>query len=397
MTYDFTTVIEPSRIDAIALDSPPGQPVDGFDIIPMWVADMNFATSPAVTEAMSKRIAHPTFGYFNTRSEYFDGILRWQKTHNNAVDLTADCISYQNGVLAGVVSALDAIQPRDKKILIHAPTYTGFIGSITTAGYTLVYSDLIRDDKGIWRMDLADMEAKIVAEHIDTALLCSPHNPTGRVWEREELVAVMALYEKHNVTVISDEIWSDLILDGNRYTAPQTVSEYARQHTVSLYAPTKTFNLAGIIGAYSIIYNPELRAKVVAAANRSHQNRMNVLSMYAQIGGCTPESEDWLRQLRTVLSENARFAVSYIRSRFDGVWVAEPQGTYLLFLDCTEWCKKTGTSMEELLKFAYECGVMVNDGRPFFHGKPSLRINLALPAARVEEAFRRLEKYVFCR
>ena len=157
MKYDFTSIIDRRGHDAIAIENLPGQPKEGFDAIPMWVADMNFATAPSIVESMRSRLEHPLFGYFNHRQEYFDAILGWQKRRNGADDLTQAHIGYDNGVLGGVTSALKAYKPAGNKVLIHAPTYTGFTGCLTNAGFTLIHSRLVPDEAGIWRMDFADM------------------------------------------------------------------------------------------------------------------------------------------------------------------------------------------------------------------------------------------------
>ena len=394
MKYDFTTVMNRAGHDALAVDCPPAPPKDGFDLIPMWVADMNFPTAPSIVESVRKRLDHHAFGYFIPRDEYFDSIIRWQSRRNGTEGLDRTHIGFENGVLGGVTSALNAMKPRDNKVLIHAPTYTGFTGCLTNAGYELIHSYLAPDENGIWRMDFADMEAKIVEHGITAAVFCSPHNPCGRVWERHEIESAMAVFEKHGVKVVSDEIWSDIILGGHKHIPTQSVSEYAKNNTAAMYATTKTFNLAGLVGAYHIIFNPELNAEVSHASSLSHYNNMNVLSMYALIGAYTDEGEEWVDELRKVITGNVKYACDYIRERFDGVRVSEAQGTYMIFPDCREWCEKTGKTMDDILHAAWDKGVAVNDGRPF-HGEYSLRINLALPLSRVKEAFDRLDKYVF--
>ena len=243
-------------------------------------------------------------------------------------------------------------------------------------------------------MDFDDMEKKIVEHNIHAAILCSPHNPCGRVWERWELEKAMELFRKYDVYVISDEIWSDLTLEGFRHIPTQSVSEDAKYRTVAMYAPSKTFNLAGLVGSYSIVYNDWLRDRMEKEASLSHYNSMNVLSMHALIGGFSPEGEAWLEELRQVLTANADFAVGFIRDHFPGVTVSRPQGTYMLFVDCTGWCQAHGKTVDDVLAACYGVGVAVQDGRKFF-GNCHLRMNLALPQSRVEEAFRRMDKYVF--
>ena len=405
MEYNFTQILERQGRDALALDvedylrgkGPNGQDVsvrEGFSPIPMWVADMNFATVPTVQDAIIRRTQHPAFGYFHTRKEYYDAIIRWQEQHNGVTGLTAECIGYENGVLGGLVSAVNVLCSKGDKILVHSPTYIGFTNSLTNNGYRIVHSPLRRDENGVWRMDFADMEEKLRTQKIHTAIFCSPHNPCGRVWERWELEQAMALYQKYHVYVISDEIWSDLTLLGHQHIPTQSVSEDARMRTVALYAPSKTFNLAGLVGSYHIIYNPWLRDRVLKESSLCHYNDQNVLSMHALIGAYQPEGYEWLDQLRAVLTSHVEYAYNFIRTHFQGIEVAKPQGTYMLFLDCTQWCEEHHKSLDELLAAGFEVGVLWQDGRPF-HRPCAIRLNLALPRALLEEAFERLDRYVF--
>lgn len=400
MTYDFTTIMDRKGRDALAVDGlgvlpgAPGAPKNGFDAIPMWVADMNFPALPTITEAIVQRVAHPAFGYFLPSDAYYEAIIDWQASRNGVQGLTKEAIGYENGVLGGVVSALNVCCSRGDKVLVHAPTYIGFTGTLKNNGYEIVHSSLVKDEAGVWRMDFADMEQKLRQGHIHAAVFCSPHNPTGRVWERWELEEMMALFAKYDVFVVSDEIWSDLTLPGYQHIPTQSVSDDARQRTMALYAPSKTFNLAGLVGSYHIIYNDWLRDRIVKESSLCHYNDMNVLSMHALIGAYRQEGKLWVDELRQVLGSNVAFACETIRTRFDGVAVSQPQGTYMLFVDCSDWCAAHGKRIDDVLQACWDVGVAVQDGRPF-HGSCHLRMNLALPHSRVEEAFARLDRYVF--
>lgn len=400
MKYDFTSILDRQGMDAIAVEGPgktvfsPGGPTKaGFDLIPMWVADMNFPTVPSVPRAIIQRAQHLAYGYFDPRPEYYDAIISWHARHHG-VTIPQEAIGYANGVLGGVVSAVNVLCSRGGNVLVHSPTYIGFTHALEDNGYHIIHSPLKPDEQNIWRMDYADMEEKIVQHKIHTAILCSPHNPCGRVWERRELEQAMELFRKYDVYVISDEIWSDLILPGCRHIPTQTVSEDAKMRTVAMYAPSKTFNLAGLVGSYSVIYNPWLRDRVAKEAELSHYNAQNVLSMHALIGAYSDEGTAWLEELRQVLAGNVSFACDYIRDRFPGVTVSRPQGTYMLFLNCTAWCRAHNRSIDDVLQAAWAVGVAFQDGRPF-HGPCHVRVNLALPLSRVQEAFRRLDQYVF--
>ncbi len=401
MKYDFTSILDRRGRDAMAVDAlgilpgfAPDAPKEGFDAIPMWVADMNFSTVPVIPEAIIERAKHPVYGYFHPSDEYFDSIIKWQETRNGVIGLTRDCIGYENGVLGGVLSALGAFASPGDKVLLHSPTYNGFTKSIENGGFRMVHSPLKKDSEGIWRMDFADMDARLKAEKIHVAVFCSPHNPCGRVWERWELEKAMEVFRDNDCAVISDEIWSDILLDGRRHIPTQSISEDAKNRTVALYAPSKTFNLAGLVGSYHIIYNQCLRDRVRAKGSKSHYNNMNVLSMHALIAAYSPEGQEWVDELCQVLTRNVQFACDYIEERFKGVKVSRPEGTYMLFLDCEEWCKSHGKTMDELEKAGWDVGVAWQDGRMFRHPW-AIRMNLALPLGQVKKAFERLDKYVF--
>lgn len=401
MKYDFTSIMERKGMDALAVDSlgrapglAPDPPENGMDVIPMWVADMNFPACPTIPEAIINRAKEPHYGYFEPRQEYYDSIIRWHETRNGVTGLKKEHIKYENGVLGGVVSALNVFCSKGDKVLVHSPTYIGFTKSLSNNGYHIVHSQLVQDDAGIWRMDFADMEEKLKEERIHAAIFCSPHNPCGRVWERWEIEQFMELCKKYDVFVVSDEIWSDIILTGHKHIPTQSVSEDARMRTAAFYAPSKTFNLAGLVGSYHIVYNKWIQDRMVKESSLSHYNDMNLLSMYGLIGAYQPEGYQWADELCQVLTENVNYACQYISEHFQGVSVSRPQGTYLLFLDCSQWCKLHECDIEHVERVAWKVGVAVQDGR-MFHGPCHLRMNLALPLSRVQEAMHRLDKYVF--
>ncbi|MBK5200273.1 MAG: aminotransferase class I/II-fold pyridoxal phosphate-dependent enzyme [Spirochaetaceae bacterium] len=401
MKYDFTTIMERKGKDAIAVDLigkfpgfAPSKPKEGFDVLPMWVADMNFATAPSIQEAMIERIKHPAFGYFKLRDEYYDSIINWQKKQFGITSLTKENIGYQNGVLGGVISALNVLCSRGDNVLLHSPTYIGFTHALGDNGYNIVHTPLIKDEQGIWRMDFDDMERKIIKNKIHAAIFCSPHNPTGRVWERTELEKVMELYKKHNVYVISDEIWSDLILEGHKHIPLSSINEDAKMRTISMYAPSKTFNLAGLIGSYHVIFNEYLRDRVNKESSISHYNDCNVLSMYALIGAYNSVGSEWLKELLEVLNDNANYAYDFINSNFEGVSLSKPEGTYMIYIDVSGWCKVHNITLAELLKKGSDVGVGWQDGSRF-KVPYTIRVNLALPKSEVIKAFHRLDKYVF--
>ena len=399
MHYDFTSLMDRRGKDAIAVDGvggpgAPGAPKAGFDVIPMWIADMNFPTCPTIQQAIIARTQHPAFGYFNPTEEYYDSIIRWQGTRNGVQGLAKEHIGYENGVLGGVISALNCVCSRGDKVLLHSPTYIGFTRCLENNGYKIIHSPLVKDEANVWRMDFADMERRLQEEHIHAAILCNPHNPCGRVWEKWELEKAMELFRKYDVYVISDEIWSDIILGTNHHTPTQSISDDARNRVGAFSAPSKTFNLAGLIGSYHICYNSWWRDRLEKESSLSHYNSMNVLSMHALIGAYKPEGYVWTDELCQTLTGNIDFAVDYIEKHFPGVSVSKPQGTYMLFVDCTDWCAAHGKTIDDVEQACWDVGVAIQDGR-MFHGNCHIRMNLALPFSRVQEAFRRMDKYVF--
>ncbi|MCI8653306.1 MAG: aminotransferase class I/II-fold pyridoxal phosphate-dependent enzyme [Angelakisella sp.] len=401
MKYDFTSIMDRRGMDATAVDglgSRPGfapeRPKEGFDAIPMWVADMNFPACPTIPETVAERLKHPAYGYFPPRAEYFQEIIEWHEKRNGVTGLRPEHIGYENGVLGGVVTALNVFCSRGDNVLLHSPTYIGFTNSLNNNGYHIIHSPLVKDEKGIWRMDFEDMEKKIVDNKIHAAVFCSPHNPCGRVWEQWEIEKAMEIYKKHDVYVVSDEIWSDIIRPGYKHIPTQSVSEDARMRTAAIYAPSKTFNLAGLIGSYHIVYNPWIKDRMVKEASLGHYNSMNVLSMHALIGAYKPEGYEWVDELNQVIAGNVDYACDFIEKNFPGVEITKPEGTYMLFVDCTKWCEAHGKTIEDVEKAAWDVGVAIQDGK-MFHGPCHLRINLALPLSRVQEAFDRLKKYVF--
>ena len=401
MKYDFTSIMDRRGKDAIAVDAlgapgfAPGAPKEGFDAIPMWVADMNFPTVPTIPEAIIARARHPAYGYFSPTEEYFASIIRWHETRNGVTGLTKECIGYENGVLGGVVSALNIFCSRGDNVLLHSPTYIGFTHSLENNGYNIVHSPLVKDENNVWRMDFEDMEKKDRGQQGPRRrVLLAPQPLRPRV-------GALGAGARHGAVQkarCNGRVRRDLVGHHPRWAQaypPRRASARTPAAAPLPYTPpSKTFNLAGLVGSYHIIYNPVLRDRVEKEASLSHYNSMNVLSMHALLGAYRPEGYEWVDELCQVLTANVDFACDFIARRFEGVEVSRPQGTYMLFLDCTRWCEAHGKSIEALQRAGWDVGVAWQDGRPF-RGPCHIRMNLALPLSRVQEAFRRLDEYVF--
>ncbi|MBQ0011059.1 MAG: aminotransferase class I/II-fold pyridoxal phosphate-dependent enzyme, partial [Ruminococcus sp.] len=270
----------------------------------------------------------------------------------------------------------------------------GFSRVMASIGRRAVPSPLKKDADGVWRMDFADMEEKIKENHLHFAIFCSPHNPTGRVWERGEIEDFMALCRKYDLIVFSDGIWNDILLHHHEYVPTHSVSDDARMRTISVCAPSKTFSLAGLVGSYHFVCNETLADKLKKASESTHYNNRNVLSDAALVGAYSPEGAAWADELCKVLSANVDYAYRHITEKYSGISLAKPQGTYMLYPDLTEYLEKTGKTLTDVLIAGWRVGVIWQDGTPFGM-ENTLRINLALPTEKVKEAFDRLDKFVF--
>lgn len=400
MKYDFTTILE--RRDAMAYTGvgkdlwgmSPEPPEEGRSFIPMWVADMNFATAPSVTEAVRSRLDDPTFGYFLPEDEYYGSIMRWHRERNGASDLGREHIGYENGVHGQISTAIEVLTEPGDSVFLQKPYYAAFETDIRMAGRRTAFSQLVQDGDGKYRMDYEEMDRVLRESGAKLAIFCSPHNPTGRVWTREELEKAMDVFRANDCYVLSDEIWSDIVFSGHSHIPAQLVNEWAREHVMGAYAPGKTFNVAGLIGSYHIIYNPELRRRLKRYADGTNYNKMNLLSMYAQIGAYSPEGAEWTGELLQVLEGNAEYAYDFVKNELPLLRAPKPEGTYMFFVDCGEYMKKSGRDFEEILKAGWRAGVGWEDGR-IFGGERHVRMNLALPRSLEEEAFRRLKELVF--
>ena len=392
MKYDFTSIMDRQGRDALAIDSvgrghAPGAPREGFDVIPMWIADMNFPTIPTVPAAIIERAKHPVYGYFFPSDAYFNAIFRWQEHRHGVTGLTRENIGYENGVLGGVVSALNVFCSKGGNVLLHSPTYTGFTGALGNNGYNMILSPLVKDENGVWRMDFEDMERRIVENRIHAAVFCSPHNPTGRVWERWEVERFTELCAKHDVFIVSDEIWSDIVRPGVVHTPTQSVSEDAKNRTLALYAPSKTFNLACFYSAYVVIHNEELREQYGIVYEDYHfdYNYLGIEALITAYNDC----EYYADQQNEYLHKNIELVKSFLAQAMPEVKVIEPEATYLLWIDFRAW----GLSSPELVRLFESAGVKLNSGANY--GAPGdgfLRLNVATQTTVLEEALRRMKK-----
>ena len=396
-TYNFDKIINRKGTNCLKYDYAVerGKPAD---VLPLWVADMDFTVSEEITKSLHAAVDHGIYGYTQPKDAYYNAITNWmEKNHNWKTK--REWIMKTPGVVFALGAAVKAFTKPGDAVLIQNPVYYPFTNIIRdndrrVIDNTLVYEKRVTEGKSQYSIDYEDFERKIVQENIKLFILCNPHNPVGRVWNREELQYLGEICLRHHVIVVSDEIHNDFVYPGFEHTVFANVDPRFAEFTVTCTAPSKTFNLAGLIGSYHIVYNETLHKRMKKESSLSHYNSMNVLSMHALIGAYSDEGSQWVDELREVLTENVKYACRFIRKNLQGVSVQQPEGTYMLFLDCEEYCRRSGRTLDEVKKAGYEVGVVWQDGRPF-HGAHHIRMNLALPMEKVVIAMDRLKEYVF--
>ena len=382
---DFDIIYNRVGTECIKWDDLPREVSQG-QLNAMWIADMEFATPTCIINAMMQRLQHPIFGYISNSKRFYDAIAHWHRTRYQIVGVTEDVVSYQNSVLGGVTTAIYTFTQEKESVLIHAPAYGGFIRALQATNRNIVLSELKQDGDGTFIMDFEDMKEKVVDNNIRCLILCSPHNPTGRVWTREELESLAMFCEEHQINIISDEIWADFTFRGHSHIPLQSVNAYMKQHTIACYAPTKTFNLGGLQVAYSIIYNNSLMEAYRKISEQSHYNLLNALSLEALVAGYQ-EGADWVDDLCHYVEENVDYAYTYIREKLPEIKVIKPQGTYLLWLNL----KSYGADFVHILELLASKGLVPDDGRKY--GVDNfIRLNLACPREMVKLAMKQLEE-----
>ena len=358
----------------------------------MWVADMDFRVPECVVSALREYVESGVYGYYKIPDAYYQAFIDWEREHHG-YEVKKEWIRFSPGVVAGFHWLLQILTEENDAVIVNTPVYYPFLDAVKNNHRNLICSDL-KNENGEYSIDFDDFEKKITDHQVKLFILCSPHNPAGRVWKKEEIQKFMDICKKHDVLVFSDEIWSDLVRKENTHIPTQSVSEDAKKRTIAAYAPSKTFNLAGLVGSYHIVYDKYLRDRLNKQASLSHYNSPNILSVHALMGAYCKEGLDWVNELNEVISNNIDYALDFIHNNFKGIEVIKPEGTYMLYLDCTKYLDTHDITMDELLKKGVHYGVCWQDGRPFMNPN-TIRMNLALPTSLVEEAFSRLKEFVF--
>lgn len=385
--YDFDKIINRYGTNSMKWDGLK-ETFEKDNLLPLWVADMDFEVSPAISKELEKRIKHPIYGYMHWSDEYYESVIGWMK-RRHGWEVDKNWIVFTPGVVPAVSYAIKALTDIGDSVIIQTPVYHPFKTTIESNGRNVVTNPLIYKD-GTYYMDLEDLERKIDSK-TKVLILCSPHNPVGRVWTKKELNELGEICLRNNIIIVSDEIHFDLIYKGNTHTVMADISPEIRDNCIVCTSPSKTFNIAGLQVSNIIIPNEKLREKYSMELEKDHIVRPNVFGQEALIAAYN-ESEDWLDSLMEYLEENKNFFIDFIETKIPQLKTIRPEGTYLLWVDCS------GLNMnsDELNEFFLnKCKLALNSGEMFGEeGKLFQRINIACPRAVLEEALMRIEKAV---
>lgn len=355
------------------------------DVLPLWVADMDFETSSYIEDALTERVKEGIFGYSDVQTPYFEIIRDWMVRHHDWEPQEKWLIKTP-GVVFALAMAVKAYTDPGDKVLLQQPVYYPFSEVITDNGREVVSNDLVLTEDGTYKIDFADFEQKIIANGIKLFLLCSPHNPVGRVWTKEELEKIGDICVKHGVTVVSDEIHNDFIWEGTHTVFAGIKKEFA-DISVTCTSPSKTFNLASMLISNIFIPNQILRRKFRKEMDRAGISQLSVLGLVATEAAYA-HGDEWYAAMKNYVRDNIAFARAYVEENLPGVRMIDTQGTYLIWLDF----RQTGLTVEQLdHKIIYEAGLWLDSGKIFGKtGEGFERINVACPRAVLQEALDRI-------
>lgn len=381
--YNFDKVIERRGTNCAKWDGPIAD-YNNENIIPMWVADMDFEVAEPIRNRIASRILHPVFGYARKDWDAFHAIVKHFNEKCNHT-ITCEDVIVSTGVVYSIDAAVRLFSEVGDKIMIHAPAYPPFRGVPTGNGRIIVDTQMKIED-GKYVFDFEDMEAKV--DGCKMFILCNPQNPTGRVFTKEELEQVAAFCEKHNLMVICDEIHADFIFDGKAFVPFMDINEWTKNNTITCVSCTKTFNLAGLKVSAVFIKNPTLREVFNKGTSSSGLQSINIFGLEA-VKAAYEECEPWLKELVTYLQANRDYTLDYIEKNIPQIKVLKSEGTYLLWLDMS--CMNVECPQKELLE---KTNVFFNDGKTFGKEYSSfVRMNLACPRSQVTAALEALKAY----
>lgn len=383
MKYNFDEIIPRRNTNSVKWDEAAQD-----DIIPLWVADMDFRVLPQITEALRQRVDHGVFGYTHVPDSYYESVIRWFEDQHGLQGVKPSDIIYTSGVVPAISAIVRGLTLPGDKVLVQTPVYNCFFSSIRNQGCMVEENHLVYKNN-TYVVDWDDFERKCADSRVRIFLLCNPHNPAGRVWKKEELLRMGEICQKHDVFVISDEIHCELVMPGNEYTPFASLSDDFLKNSATCVAPTKAFNIAGLQIANIIVKDRTKRERIDRAINIHEVCDVNPFGVIATEAAYTEEGAEWLKQLNTYLFANYRFLCDFFSKHFPSLEVVNLEGTYLVWVDCSS----LGKSSTEIVNNLYRHGVWMNDGVMYGENQGAfIRINIACPRKILEEGLLRMEK-----
>ena len=363
------------------------------DVIPLWIADMDFKTAQPVIDALEKKVQHGVFGYVYRPDEYFESFINWQK-RRFGWEPRKELLSFSIGIVPSLGALVQLFSEKGDKILIQTPVYSEFY-DISEDNGRIVIENRFSEKDGEYSLDLEDLENKL-KENPKLFIFCNPHNPLGHVWTHEELEAIGNLCRKYNVPVISDEIHADLTLWDNNHIPMASVSEEIRQNTITCTSTGKAFNLAGLQSATIVFNNLEVKTKFDKFWKDLEVHRNNPFNLVATIAAYSDEGEEYLNQLKEYLQNNILFLNDFFKEYIPEIIPNIPQATYLVWLDCRKLCEKFGFDQKQLEEFMLtKAKLGLNEGRVYQKKLEGfMRLNIACPRAVLEKALNQLKNAI---
>lgn len=383
MEYDFDEPVSRKGTNSYKWDSSADA-----DVLPLWVADMDFRTAPEIIEAIQKRAGHGIFGYTKVPDEYYDAVTGWfGRKHGWKID--REWIIYTSGVVPALSAIIKALTVPGDKVLVQTPVYNCFFSSIRNNGCEVVSSPLVYEGSK-YRIDFEDLECKASDPAVRLLLLCNPHNPAGRVWTRGELLRIGEICMRHGVRVVADEIHCEFTFNGNRYTPFASISEDFQNNSITCVSPSKAFNMAGLQIANIVTNVADIRERIDNAININEVCDVNPFGVDALVAAYS-HGEDWLDALKEYIYGNYMYLTGFFARYLPMLTVTELEGTYLVWADCRALGKSSKELAESLLR---EQKVWFNEGTMYgIDGEGFLRINIACPRFRLEEALSRFRNF----
>lgn len=384
MKYDFDEIIPRRNTRSYKWDSAADD-----NVLPLWVADMDFRTAPAVVEALERRVKHGIFGYVKVPDEYYQAVTNWF-AQRHGWQFQKEWMIYTSGVVPAISAIIKALAEPGDGIVVQTPVYNCFFSSIRNNGCRIVSNPLIYDGR-TYRMDFEDLETKTADPNVKAMLLCNPHNPAGRVWTRDELIRLGEICRRNHVTVISDEIHCELVFPGHTYLPFASISDQHLWNSVTCISPSKSFNLAGLQIANIIARDDALRQRIDRAININEVCDVNPFGVEATIAAYN-QGEEWLMQLLGYLQGNYETLCEFFGKYLPQIAVTELEGTYLVWTDC----RKLGLSSDVLQsRLLAEAGVWLNSGTMYgAEGEGFMRWNIACPRSVLVQAMERFRDFV---